>query len=199
MPKVSEQHRDARKHQISTAALHLFATKGFTGTSMTDIIEASGLSAGAIYGHYKSKDDLIRFAVSDLLDLRMESVYEGLRTHPLPAPGDVITMLLTGVKEEVGDLGILVQVWAQASLEVGMRGIADQVVQRFLELFTDYLREWYITTLGMSPEDAESSARRFAVLYVGILQGYVVQSAIRLDFDQEAYLAAASAIRPGFS
>ena len=50
MPKVSEQHREARRDQIVDAALRCFSRKGFQRTSMADIIAESGLSAGAIYG-----------------------------------------------------------------------------------------------------------------------------------------------------
>ena len=56
MPKVSEEYRTARRSEIARAALRCFARKGFDATSMADIIAESGLSAGAIYGHYKSKN-----------------------------------------------------------------------------------------------------------------------------------------------
>jgi AcrR family transcriptional regulator len=36
----------------------LFSTKGFNGTSMNDIVKASGFSKGAIYGHFESKERL---------------------------------------------------------------------------------------------------------------------------------------------
>jgi AcrR family transcriptional regulator len=36
----------------------LFSTKGFNGTSMNDIVKESGLSKGAIYGHFESKERL---------------------------------------------------------------------------------------------------------------------------------------------
>jgi AcrR family transcriptional regulator len=40
------------------SAERLFATKGFNGTSMNDIVKESGLSKGAIYGHFESKERL---------------------------------------------------------------------------------------------------------------------------------------------
>ena len=40
---------------ISEAAV-LFNQKGFAGTSMDDIMEQTGLSKGAIYGHFKNKE-----------------------------------------------------------------------------------------------------------------------------------------------
>lgn len=196
MPKVSADHRLARKRQVSAAAVRLFARKGFDGTSMADIIEASGLSAGAIYGHYKSKDELILFAISDLFETRVKHVEIALALDPMPAPGEVIRLLLEGIATEIGDLGILLLVWGQASLEPQMRGIADLIIERFLDLFNKYLRSWYSSALNMPVAQAEENAGVFAALYVGILQGYVVQSSAHAGFDRDAYLAAASAIRP---
>jgi AcrR family transcriptional regulator len=40
------------------SAERLFATKGFNGTSMNDIVKDSGFSKGAIYGHFESKERL---------------------------------------------------------------------------------------------------------------------------------------------
>jgi AcrR family transcriptional regulator len=39
-------------------AQQLFATKGYNGTSMNDIVKKSGVSKGAIYNHFESKERL---------------------------------------------------------------------------------------------------------------------------------------------
>ncbi|NBA85460.1 TetR family transcriptional regulator [Emticicia sp. CRIBPO] len=36
----------------------LFNTKGFAGTSMNDITEATGLTKGSVYGNFKNKDEV---------------------------------------------------------------------------------------------------------------------------------------------
>ena len=52
-----EQKKD-RKHQILEAALRIFIIKGYSKTTMDDIVNASNLSKGALYHYYKSKKDL---------------------------------------------------------------------------------------------------------------------------------------------
>ena len=47
-----------RKHQILEAALRIFIIKGYSKTTMDDIVNASNLSKGALYHYYKSKKDL---------------------------------------------------------------------------------------------------------------------------------------------
>lgn len=46
--------------RIEAAALKLFAAKGVDGTSMRDIAGAVGVTEGALYRHFASKDDLAR-------------------------------------------------------------------------------------------------------------------------------------------
>lgn len=59
MPKVSEAHRENRRRQILDAAIECFAHDGFQRTTMEDIIREAGLSAGAIYDYFASKDQII--------------------------------------------------------------------------------------------------------------------------------------------
>ncbi len=59
MPKVSEAHRENRRRQILDAAIECFAHHGFQRTTMEDIIGEAGLSAGAIYSYFQSKDQII--------------------------------------------------------------------------------------------------------------------------------------------
>ena len=49
---------EVRRAQILAAALQCFGRKGLHAAKMDDIVESSGLSKGAIYWHFKSKDEL---------------------------------------------------------------------------------------------------------------------------------------------
>ncbi|MDA0245084.1 MAG: TetR/AcrR family transcriptional regulator [Chloroflexi bacterium] len=50
---------ETRKAQILTAALSVFAQKGFHRASMNDIVAAAGLSKGGVYWHFESKESII--------------------------------------------------------------------------------------------------------------------------------------------
>ncbi|MDI4649246.1 TetR/AcrR family transcriptional regulator [Cohnella hashimotonis] len=54
-------------NQILTAALNLFIQKGYEQTSIQDIInELGGLTKGAIYHHFKSKEEILEAVTSHL-------------------------------------------------------------------------------------------------------------------------------------
>jgi AcrR family transcriptional regulator len=61
-PDVSEE----RTQQIIEAAMAVFSRLGFDQARMDDIVKESGLSKGALYWYFKSKDDLI-VAILDYL------------------------------------------------------------------------------------------------------------------------------------
>ncbi len=65
MPKVSQQHLDARREQILMAAVVCFGRKGVQATRMQDIYDETGLSPGAVYRYFTGKQAILD-AVFDL-------------------------------------------------------------------------------------------------------------------------------------
>lgn len=65
MPRISQAKRESRRQQILEAALTCFSENGFHLTGMADIVRRSGLSHGAVYIYFKSKDDLIEALAVD--------------------------------------------------------------------------------------------------------------------------------------
>ncbi len=58
-PKVSEKHLEDRRQQILDAAVASFSRKGFHQATIEDIRLEAGLSRGAVYHYFKSKEDII--------------------------------------------------------------------------------------------------------------------------------------------
>ena len=72
MPKVSQKHQESRRNQILRAAVACISRKGLHETSMQDIVAESGLSPGAIYLYFKSKEEIIK----TIADVRHEKERE---------------------------------------------------------------------------------------------------------------------------
>src|SRR5699024_1042626 len=53
------RHPEATVERILAEAARLFLQKGYEKTSMQDIMEGTGLSKGAIYHHFSSKEDIL--------------------------------------------------------------------------------------------------------------------------------------------
>ncbi|MBD0382574.1 TetR/AcrR family transcriptional regulator [Paenibacillus sedimenti] len=66
-------------NQILTVALNLFIQKGYEQTSIQDIInELGGLTKGAIYHHFKSKEEILQ-AVTEHLFKGVDEMLSGVR------------------------------------------------------------------------------------------------------------------------
>jgi len=59
MARVTEAHVEARRNQILDAAWACFARRGYHQTTMQDIARDAGISAGAIYRYYASKEAVL--------------------------------------------------------------------------------------------------------------------------------------------
>lgn len=75
MPKVTDEYKQNVREKILATAGILFARKGYHATSMDDIVRESGLSKGAIYGYFESKDDLFL----SLSDEQLASIIDNMR------------------------------------------------------------------------------------------------------------------------
>ena len=64
MPKVSDEHLEARRRQILDGARTAFALHGYEGATVVRLEEATGLSRGAIFNYFPSKWDIF-YALAD--------------------------------------------------------------------------------------------------------------------------------------
>jgi AcrR family transcriptional regulator len=71
LPRTKEQNeamRNATRVKIHSAAIKLFSDKGFTSTSVQEIVDTAGISMGLLYRHYKTKDEIFGALVKEALD-----------------------------------------------------------------------------------------------------------------------------------
>jgi AcrR family transcriptional regulator len=79
MPKISIEKRTARREQILAGARRCFAEHGYEGATVARLEEEIGLSRGAIFNYFSSKEDLfVELAVQDSARLSELWINEGL-------------------------------------------------------------------------------------------------------------------------
>jgi AcrR family transcriptional regulator len=103
-PKRSWQRGPERRAQLAEVAARQFCRHGFHQVSVADVATAVGLTAPAIYRHYRSKDDLLAAAIGSGLDL-----VSGTLADVADAPAADFLPAAAGVAIERRDLWILLQ------------------------------------------------------------------------------------------
>ena len=189
MPKVTEEYRVARRDEIADAALRAFRRKGFQATSMAEIIEESGLSAGAIYGHYPSKAALVVEVASRVVSGRIEELETLVDATPMLPPPSVVRVLVTSMARELGNPAVMLQLWGEAVTEPDIAELASTVLVRITTAWTHYTSLWHQRTHGLPEAEADAIAADQVPLLLAAVQGYVIQSSLLRAFDPEAYLA----------
>ncbi len=147
--EVTTGHRRDRREEIMQVSLHLFAERGFHGTSMRDIAREADIGEGLIYHYFASKRDLFRAIIEE------HSFLPLLRTLP-----DLADQL---------DLRGLLTVLARGFFDVlrqntELTRVLLQEVQVFPEekeaFFTDAVNESINALSGILDERMSESARR---------------------------------------
>ena len=74
MPRVSQDQLDARRHEILNAARACFARFGYEGATVRRLEEATGMSRGAIFHHFRDKESLFLAVAEDDAAAMVETV-----------------------------------------------------------------------------------------------------------------------------
>jgi TetR/AcrR family transcriptional regulator, transcriptional repressor of aconitase len=82
MPKVTEEHKQARREQILAGAQRAFARHGYEGATVARLEEETGLSRGAIFNYYENKEALfvalVRRSSDRFVEIWLEQGYRAL-------------------------------------------------------------------------------------------------------------------------
>lgn len=154
-----------RRQTILTAAAEQFRDLGFQNVSMADIAAAVGIGASALYYHFKSKQDLLRAVVRDVLASLEAAV----------ADAEDLDEILVQLAHAHFEARVTAVLWQREAryLEPEDRKYAYDVGQRLKRRVEKALT---VSHLGMSP--AHADLRAWAVLSV---LGSPAQHAIPVD------------------
>ena len=192
MPKVCEEHLAARRRQILDAALVCFSRRGFHQTPMQAIFEEAGLSPGAVYRYFKSKEEIVQAIASETLGGFAAAIEPGPDGEPL-GPVELLDRFfdfIEGVELRRDRLRLAIQAWGEVlhnpDLSDFVRGLVDGLRARI----SATLREAQLRGAVDPTLDTDSAAR----VLIAIAQGFAVQSAWFEDLDLRAFRGAARAL-----
>jgi len=67
------------RQSIIEKSLQLFSVKGYFNTSISDILEATGLTKGGLYGHFRSKEDIWYAVYEEAVTIWKDIVFKDMR------------------------------------------------------------------------------------------------------------------------
>jgi AcrR family transcriptional regulator len=178
-PGRSWQPGHQRREQLAGAAAGQFCRLGFHQVSMADVAAAVGLTAPAIYRHYRNKEDLLAAAISQALDTVEDAL---VRAGDATLPEFMETMAEAAVARR--ELWILLQRELR-HLSPGQRRPLQERFARIVRPFAAVLRR----------ERPDASGPDIGLLTTAVLATFASASVYRSQLpgrEQQLVLAAAA-------
>lgn len=193
MPRVTEEHRRAQRERITSATVRVAQVHGLAGVSMGEVIKESGMSAGAIYGYFKGKDELVAAVAAELVAGRLAAIEQLTAERPVPAPFELVRRLFASMPPEIVQRGLILEVWGAAARDGHISDVAREQLRRFTDSVADYLAV-YLHDQGQPVDDAARLGRDLAPVLTAIAQGYLVRVAVDGSDGADVYLGALGAL-----
>ncbi|GAA1352161.1 TetR/AcrR family transcriptional regulator [Falsarthrobacter nasiphocae] len=171
----------------------VFAREGFKGASMAKIIKESGMSAGAIYTYFETKEQLQIDVAVGIVDAKIGALDE-LSAAGDTSPGAVIRRFLEAMLKDMPDPGLVVQVWGEAAVEPDVRAMAGQVMGALTERLGRMVAEWLVAQRGVPEAEAHVRGQAVAPALLGLCQGFILRRGLLGDDAAGAYLDAVDAL-----
>lgn len=172
---------DHTRQQIIQKAAALFNQRGFAGTSMGDIIKATGLSKGGVYGNFSSKEEIAVAAFQHAVDQVHQQVRA--RTRVIEHPIDKLKAVVYFYKEHA----------AQPPIEGGCP-IQNTAIESddgnllLREHAIKAVKIWHARIIATITEgqksgkiNTDASARNFATQFIATLEGGIMLAQLHKD------------------
>lgn len=170
---VSEE----RQSQILDAAEEVFAEKGLDGARMDDIVEKTGLSKGALYWYFKSKDDIVIAIMERIFQFEFKQ-FEDLEDLEGTALMKLTTFMEVTIKDIVGMMNLM-----PIAYEFLSRAFRNKVVQtvirnyfnRYIQILEPIIRQG-IDSGEFGSWNAKEVALAISAVFEGTLLLWVYDS-----------------------
>lgn len=173
MPRISAAHEQQVRDRIISAAVTVFSEKGYHRATIADVVQRSGLSVGAIYTHFRNKEELFLQSCDLISGQGLDEL--GLRLAPLTTSADRLRAAIAYYVETIdefddapGQVG-LIRAWAEAGEEPGVRDMLVRRRERLVGAAVLLLQEGVARGELPSWLDVDGVARGFMALLDGLL------------------------------
>ncbi|CAO3440440.1 TetR/AcrR family transcriptional regulator [Azospirillum endophyticum] len=152
--RVSKEKAAKNREALLSAASRLFRERGIDGVGVAEIAKEAGLTHGALYAHFKSKDELAAAAFSHGFAVNMEATREWIGDRQLGFEDLLDGYLSDYMRRKVSDGCPM----AASASEIGRH---DEAVS---ESFTAAFTEWAaMVEASLEPSLPEPERRKLAI------------------------------------
>jgi AcrR family transcriptional regulator len=159
----------ARRETIRDAAKRLFSEHGLARTSVRDISREAGYTTGALYFHYRSKEDLYADILKASLAQLFARVLDAAGAHgdPLASLGAAFRAFVDFYDEHPRDLDLSLYLM-QGTRPLGLTAALDRELNASLMDTLEVFRA-RLSDLGVGPKDLDTEVGLLLADMIGVL------------------------------
>ncbi len=193
MPKVLPAYLENRRQQIIDASAACFARGGFHRTTMHDICSEAGLSPGALYRYFESKEEIILAMCDRGHDEDVATIREAMELDDTAKVlGELIRIYFSGIADHE-NCALMAELLSEATRNEQIGESLREGWVKIMEPMAALMAK--AQERGEINPDLDASAT--AAVMMGVYQGLVLQHLINPDMDVEAYADVTRALFQG--
>ncbi len=160
-----------RKQHILEAAIMKFTENGFDKTSLREIASAAGLTTGAIYHHFKNKDELFYHAVKEAMYFA-QKLSEKDENSNLKSAEDMLDEISNKVKERMSKINEQRLLVLLISYVLSKGGALNESLKQDYNEIISKVADMYFFAFGIENEYYKKS---LASILIAALDGVAMQ------------------------
>jgi len=191
MPKVVPEYKEEAKSRILDAANKVFAEKGYHEATMDDIAKHLGVSKGAIYLYFSSKEDLFEAMCKTAPQAFKEILFSSFsdEANPIQSATQFFDKML---KLSASNPGLSFEILAEASRNPSLKRILKQNHEEYEWVMTSFLAEGRKRKIVGDNLNIRPLANALIALWNGLET--LLISGLPIDEARQAWLEALKAI-----
>jgi AcrR family transcriptional regulator len=135
-----QQRSEETRTKILDSAIKLFSTRGFNAARVDDICKEAGISKGAFYHHFESKQALFLALLDGWLQA-IDNAIEAPRDKTVPETFMQMTEAFPPIFENAGEgLSMFLEFWLQASRDKKIWEASIAPYRRYHKYFTSLIK-----------------------------------------------------------
>ena len=166
--ELSRRMKAESRSAIISAALELFAKKGFSATTTEQIAKKAKVSKGLIFTHFATKQEILLTIIDEEFGRLMLNFYEDAEAR---SPKERFIFLVDSWVNILKNKPLLVRLTLQLNLDDEYRKLMKKKGKQYVEIYFEKTRAFLIQ-LGSKNPDLDSYL--LSVLFDGFASNYTV-------------------------
>lgn len=169
------QRREETKLNILNAATACFAENGYNGTGVAEICNQAGVSKGAFYYHFESKEAVFLHLINNWLENTEQMLNNAVKSNEGKTAPEIFRKMSAMMQEvfqpDNSQASLFLELWTQATRSGKIREATIAPYKKYHEIFSDLIRQG-IKEGSFYPVDPNSGAQAILSMTSGLfLQG----------------------------